>query len=333
MAERQKILICGLNWIGDTIMSMPVLQVFRKMRPDAQITLLVKPSVKSLWSMSQVPDELIVLSDGGKGTWRAVRDVARKRFDVAYILPNSFRSALIPFAARIPKRAGMPGHSRDWMLTEVVQLPAAAHDQHQSNEYATLLLEGNSLPREECAKLTIAKEASEAARASMANLKQPIVGFVPGAARGTSKRWPLEHFVALGKRLVEEKGCGIAIFGSAQEREVCDEVAMQLGSESTSFAGRTSFETWVAGLDGCQLVIANDSGGMHVAAATGTPVVALYGITDPAKTGPMGPGCTVLQKSPDRSRDVARESSEAQRWLEAITPDEAFSAALDALGG
>jgi len=317
----QRILLCGLNWIGDTLMSMPAIQTFRQHHPDAHITLLVKPGMKALWEMHDVPDAIFELQSGLAGTLKTIKTLRHAAFDTVYILPNSFRSAFIPFAARIPTRTGMSGHARDWMLSRVVHLPPSFATRHQAYEYYQLL----DLPLPEPLPrpvLTLSSELTGWAETELTDYPAPYTALIPGAARGPSKQWPANHYIELGKRLQQHTANTTLVMGSPGEKELCEKVAAGIGSNAYSYAGKTNIKQWAALMSLCKLVIANDSGGMHLASAVGAQVIAIYGITDPDKTGPLGPDCQVIQKSDIRQRDIPRDSQLARRKLQAITPEE-----------
>ncbi len=326
-----QILICGVNWIGDTIMSMPAIEGFRRRHPQTRLTLLVKPAVRALWEMSDVPDQLIDLGTGLRGTWDTIQRVkAAGPYTRAYVLPHSFRSALIPWMAGVPERHGLPGPFRDTFLTQIIKPGVGPDRRHQVYEYLDLLVPDASdawaPPR-----LQVSDDVRESVTALLSDLERPLVAIIPGAARGPSKQWPLERFVELGRRLAEEDGYGVAVLGTASEKEMCDSAADAIGSRARSLAGHTRFKEWCGVLQLADLVVANDSGGMHVAAALGTPLVALYGVTDPEVTGPLTRTARILQKSDRRSRDVPRDSQEARAALEAITVEEALRAARERL--
>jgi lipopolysaccharide heptosyltransferase II len=161
----------------------------------------------------------------------------------------------------------------------------------------------------------------------------PCIGLLPGAARGPSKRWPAERFAEVGRRLASERGLRIAVFGSAGEAAICREVADGIGGAAACLAGRTSLPELTALLAGCRAVVSNDSGGMHLAAAAGTPVVAIFGLTDPAVTGPIGAAHRVVAAAGvTRARAIPRHSEEAERALRSVTADEVFAAVVAALG-
>ncbi len=326
-----RILICGVNWIGDSVMSMPALHAFRKANPAAHITMLVKPGLVPLWKLDAVFDSILQLHEGLAGTFKTAAAVRGLRFDKAYILPHSFRSAVIPWLAGVPVRIGMPGHFRDFMLTEVVWPLERPGRSHQAYEYLDLLLPSAGEAPLETLHLPLPAEALAAAGKRIAAATEPRVALIPGAARGPSKQWPREHFIALGRMLSEQRKCGIVVLGISREAALCEEVAKGIGPSALNLAGHTGLAEWIATLKACDLVVANDSGGMHLAAAVGTPLVALYGITDPSKTGPLGRICRVLQNSDVRTRDIPRDSPEARASLAAIHPEQAYDAAVSCL--
>lgn len=315
-------LVCGVNWIGDTIMSLPALQEFRRRHPQTELTLLVKAPLVPLWRMSPVPAHIVVLETGLRGTWRTARALRAGGFDGAWVLPHSFRAALVPWLAGIPRRTGLPGHARDFLLTRVVLPTACADRRHQAYEYSDLLLAGESPPAPLSApELRVPAAAQDEARRRLAGLPAPRIGLMPGAARGPAKEWPAAHFAELAQRLARDPGAGLVILGSARERAAAALIAQQAGGRALDLAGATTLPEWAALLQACDLVVANDSGGMHLAAAVGTQVVALFGMTDPAVTGPLGRRCRVLQISTERARAIRRDSAAARASLAAIIPE------------
>lgn len=312
-------LIVSTSWIGDAIMGMPALQLFRGENPGARITMLAKPGVKALWRMHPAVDSVEVM---GKPLATA-RRLRPGKHDCAYVLPNSLRSAFVPWAAGIPRRVGMRGHFRRWLLSEVVPAPEG----HQQHEYKEILGVGGELPRPE---IEVPEEASGTVAAMLAGSSgfrgdMPLVVLLPGAARGPSKRWPPDHFVELARMLRTALGAFVVLGGGPDDAVACDEIGEQAGDGVVSLAGKTSIPEWAALLKMSKCVVSNDSGGMHLSTAVGTPVVGIYGVTDPGKTGPLGKS-VVIQKSSTRHRDIARTSEEAARALSAIAPAEVLEA-------
>ncbi len=331
-APDERILVCGTNWVGDTVMSMPALQALRAAAPDAWICLLAKPRVAPLWTLSPVPDEVLELSPGWRGVRAAARAARAASFTRAYVLPHSVRAALVPWLAGIPLRIGLRGGIRDPLLTRAIAPPTEPARAHQAWESLRLFgLDGNGAALPPPA-LSLPARTRAAACAALAPLPRPVVGLLPGAARGPAKRWPVTRFAALAQRLAAERECGVVALGTAGEAADCAAIAAAAGTRGLSLAGRSDLIGWAALLAACDLVVANDSGGMHLAAALGVPVVAIFGATDPRRTGPLGRSATLVQ-APGiaRDRDVARRSRRAQRALSIIEPETVFDACAAAL--
>lgn len=322
------ILIVGVNWLGDGCMTMPALQVFRARHPHARITMLVKPPLAALWQLHPAVDAVLTLKPGNMGLWQTAAAIRGGNFSAAYIFPNSWRSALVPFLAGIPARIGTGGHSRGILLTRRIRLSARARDAHQQWEYVDILqlADVGTLPAPALA-LPTTDPVLPPVRDGLST-----IGLIPGAARGSSKQWPEAHFIAAARRIRERHACRFAIFGTAAEAPVCDRIAAALQPAAESLAGRTTLARLAAGLAACDTVICNDSGGMHLAAAAGTPVVAIYGLTDPAKTGPLGHGHQCLQAEAHKaSRDIARHDPRAAEALRRIAPEQVADAVLQNL--
>lgn len=328
MNNASRILICGVNWLGDACMSMPALQMFRQRHPQAHITMLVKPPLISLWQLHPAVDAILRLEPGNAGLWKTARAVRAGAFNSAYIFPNSWRSALVPFLARIPERIGTGGHSRGLLLTGRIRLSARAKTQHQQWEYADILGLDDIITMPPPALLLTAKECL----LNPPSAREKTVGLIPGAARGSSKQWPENYFIQAAQGLRQATPCRFAVFGTAAETGVCNRIAAALQPDAVSFAGRTTLPQLVASLGACNTVICNDSGGMHLAAAAGTPVVAVYGLTDALKTGPLGAGHECIRAAETGvSRTISRHDPDATRALAGIHPERVIQAALQTL--
>lgn len=317
-------------------MCMPAVQLFRAEYPTVEITMLAKPLAQSLWKMHPAIDRFQSLeSAGGRLT---IGKLKQTQFDRAYIIPNSFRSAFIPFMAGVPTRIGARGHWRKWMLTET---PSFGSGHQQFEAMSILGVQGNpeqpALQVPEKSVRTLERKLAHFPRIgkSLTSLFQaleperpidarPVITLLPGAARGSSKRWPVENFARLAKTLCSSLNAVVLLGGGPDDVAVCSEIEAE-GYDMISLAGRTSLPEWAALLQMSHCVVSNDSGGMHLATAVGTPVVAIFGMTDPKKTGPLGKHI-VLQKSEKQNRDIKRESEEALRALRAVRLDDVFDA-------
>lgn len=324
MNNGANILIVGVNWLGDGCMTMPALQVFRKRHPQARITMLVKPPLVPLWQLHPAVDAILTLNPGNVGLWQCISAVRAGKFDSAYIFPNSWRSALVPFLAGVPARIGTDGHGRGMLLTHRIRLSVRASREHQQWEYVDIL-----------------QLADVAALPAPALKRQPddnvlkaadgkaTIGLVPGAARGTAKQWPETHFIAAAQKIRQHQPCRFAVFGTAAETTICERITAALKPDAESLAGRTTLAQLAAALAACDTVICNDSGGMHLAATTGTPVVAIYGLTDPTKTGPLGHGHQCIRDEQEKgARRIARHDPRASAALRRIAPERVAEVAL-----
>ena len=329
-----RVLVCGPNWLGDSVMSMPALQRLKARYPAARLTLCVKPGLAPLWEMHEAVDDVVPLGDGFSGAMRAARAVRARGVRRALVFPNSFRSALIPFAARVPERVGMRGHQRAWMLTDVTPAPVADARRHQAWEYMTIA----GLKDEETLddpRLRVPRTLRDACRARFGLSEERVwTALIPGAAYGPSKRWPPEHFAAVGRRLRDARDAGVVVLGSDAEAPLCRRVAEETGGAALNLAGRTSLPEVTAVLSLCRCVVGNDSGGTHLATAVGARVVTIFGITDPERTGPLGAGHRVIgPEGGRRSRDIPRDSDEARARLAAIAPERVWEAVRELYGG
>jgi heptosyltransferase-2 len=308
-------------------MAMPALTALRKRLPHARITLLAKPSVAPVWSLFPGLEGIITLKKGLMGMLDTISKVKAGQFDFAFILPNSFRTAWIPWLAGIPGRRGVPGQNRCWMLTESVQLSTSARVGHQSLEMAEIL--HLAVDRLEAPPFLFVPGADRERANRLLPAGRPCVVFFPGASYGPAKRWPAERFALVGTRLVAEHGCSILILGGRADKPICDEVAGRIGGGAINLAGETDLIELAGLLGACRAVVANDSGGMHLAAGLGVAVVGIFGLTDPVKTAPVGTRNRVLcAEGVIRSRDIARDSLEARTAMESISVETVYQAVL-----
>lgn len=319
-------LVIGVNWLGDSIMAMPALQSFHRRHPRTRLAMVVRPHLAPLWRMHPAVDEVMPCSGALPELKQLIRTLKHRRPATAYVWPRSFRSALAPWLAGIPRRYGLPGHCRDWMLTDVIP-PPADDRRHQAFEYLNLM--GDATVEIEPPLLQPPVDLQQQWRARCQTAGAATwVALLPGAAFGPAKRWPAERFAEVGRHLQRELSSGVVVLGSKAEYELCQQVADQIGGQVINLAGQTSLTDLAAILAVCRLAVTNDSGGMHLAAAVHVPVVAIFGITNPDQTGPVGPHVCVLQKSEFRARDFKGQIHQAAASLAAITPEQVVEAAL-----
>ncbi len=327
--ENESILVRGVNWLGDAVMSTPALQRLREARPAARITLLTPEKLRGLWTAHPAVDDVLCF-DPGESVFSVGRKVRARHFDTALIFPNSPRSALECWLGNAPKRIGYIRSWRNWMLTtrvapragEVVmekktalearllletgiditpaRPPASAHHIFQYLELVKQL----GANTEACAPLieVSKQEVKDIYEKFDRNIirgrkrERPLIGINPGAEYGPTKRWPMERFVEAAIAFTREHPCDWWVFGGPNEKELSGAIAAKIDGAfsdmgtAVSLAGRTSLRELCAGLKAVDVLITNDSGPMHVAAAVGTPLVAIFGSTSPELTGPGLPG-------------------------------------------
>ncbi len=327
------ILISSVNWLGDAVMSMPALQEYHITHPRNSITMLSKASVAPLWRMHPAVSDVIVLETGSTGSLRAASLIKMGGFERAYIFPNSMRSALVPYLGGVPVRIGFRGHQRAMLLTKVIDASAPPGGSvHQAWEYVRILdlamAADAVLPAPRVGVTSRQLEEAAAMIGCDANADGLLVALLPGAARGSSKRWPPEHFAQTGRELRKRTGAKLVVLGSHADHEECRSVSDSIGEGVINLCGKTSLEQLAGVLAMCGTVISNDSGGMHLASAVGSRVVAVFGMTDPARTGPLGNGHRVIMRpGVQGSRDIPRESESASECLSAIPPEDVVHAA------
>jgi heptosyltransferase-2 len=343
LPDFERILVRATNWVGDAVMSLPALQAIRARWPRAHISVLARPWVADLYESEPFADQVILLT-AARGTrdlagkWRAVRDLRARRFDCAILLQNAFEAALIAWLARIPRRIGYDRDGRGILLTDPVPLPKPVEiPRHERFYYLELLrragiIEGD-LP-DAPIHFDRARQLREAGPRALAGsgLPTPTIGVSPGAAFGSAKRWPASRFADAAAQLAAKLDCGVAVFGSKDERPLCAEVAQivqERGRVARNFAGETTLRAFIELAAGCCLYLTNDSGAMHVAYALGIPTVAVFGSTDEFGTGPVGAACTVVREKVECSPCLLRECPIDHRCMERVTVERVVRAALD----
>jgi heptosyltransferase-2 len=327
----RRILVRAPTWLGDAVLSLPVLEGLRRTFPGAEVVVSARPAVADLFT--QVPGIAAVVPDAGggsRGLLATARRLRRERCDVAVHLPNSFGSALLTRLAGVPHRVGYARDARAPLLTAAVPVPPAAAGWHQVDWYRALLGalgwdEGERRPA-----LVVPQGATAARRllagAPAAAREGPLLALAPGASYGGAKRWGPDRFATAAERLAGELGAAIAIVGSHREADEAAAVARQVRSPVVNLAGRTTLPELGAVLARCGVLLTNDSGAMHVAAAVGAPVVAVFGPTDPAATGPLG-RAAILRHPVACSPCRYRECPIGHPCMDGVTPAAVVAAA------
>lgn len=335
MSSGENILLCVPNWLGDAVMCLPAVYGIKKFIPSARITVLTRASLLDYWKLVDGIENIISYERTLTNTFQSAMSIRQYHFAKAFIFPNSFRSAFIPFLAGVPSRTGLRGFSRAFMLTDVVESPSKNNSskQHQAWDYMAIIGLADKYSELQLPLLHVPEAILHRCKQQLPICSNNIfIGVFPGAMRGPSKRWPAEYFVEMAHKLQKIVNVSFLIFGSKHEITLCNEVQSQIGKNSINFAGRTTLTELAGFLKLCEVVVSNDSGGMHLAAAVGTKVVGIFGMTDPSRTGPLGENRRVISVTGiQHSSEIARYSAQAERVLRSILPDRVVSVVLDVL--
>jgi heptosyltransferase-2 len=291
MAER--ILIVAPSWVGDAILSEPLVAVLREPLGEPIVDVLAPPWCAPVYArmrgIGRIVENPLGHGELGLGRRRALaREIRARAYTRAFILPNSFKSALIPWFAGIPRRIGYAGEGRRALLTETRRLDRTASPRLVDRFVALAVPKGRLIPMPPAPVLVPnAANAGAAMRALKLSTHRPIAIFCPGAEYGPAKRWPAEHFIALARRLLEE-GYAVWLLGSPNDQPAALPIAAAIPGVR-DLTGRTDLGTAIDLLSLASVVVSNDSGLMHAAAAVGRPLVALFGSSSPDYTPPLSP--------------------------------------------
>lgn len=330
-----KALIVAPSWIGDAIMAQPMFARLHARFPGLQLDALaprwVAPVLQRMGEISEVLD-----SPFGHGQlslkprWRLARELAARGYDAVYVLPNSLKSALVPFLAGIPQRIGFIGESRYGLINVRHRLNKTALPLMVERFAQLAEVPGTALPKPISYPKIRSTAADQEKTLTELGLERParLVAFCPGAEYGPAKRWPTAHFAALAKKLAEH-GCAIWLFGSPKDHAVAEEISQLAPGLCRNLCGATSLGQAVDLLAMAELVVCNDSGLMHVAAALDRPLVTLYGSSSPGFTPPLSDQADILSLNLDCSPCFKRECPLGHLdCLNKLMPERVLAAAL-----
>lgn len=336
----ERILIRGVNWIGDSVLTLPAIKAIRKRFSNAHISLLVKPWVSEIFKENGDIDEIILYN---KDRLKIVKELRQKGFDMAILLQNAFDAAFIAWLAGIPERIGYNRDLRGPLLTKAIPLDKSILKKHQVYYYLNLLNSIGIDTPEPQPYIHLIDEERERAKGLLNDLfgkedESPIIGLNPGATYGSSKRWLAERFAELASRIINELKGRVIIFGSPSEIQIANQVFNNTSrithrtSRISNMAGKTTLRELIAIISECDVFVTNDSGPMHIASALFIPTVAIFGSTNPLTTSPFGEGHKVITKNLPCSPCLKRECPEGHlRCMTDITVDEVFNAVKDVL--
>lgn len=309
-ARGDKVLVVGPSWVGDIVMSQSLFIEMMKEDPESIIDVLAPPwSAPLLSRMPEVRQTHVLSSGHGElgllERIRLGRALRSEQYDRAIVIPRSFKSAIVPSFARIPKRTGFRGEMRGGLLNDPRTRPRL--DSKQTVRRMLMLGMSKDIPNPESPHLLV-NEANrdELGKRFKLDYGVPAVALVPGAAFGPAKRWPTEYFAELASDL-GERGFQVWIIGSLSESPLGEAICESTDGNIVNLCGETRLEDALDIMSAATVVVANDSGLMHVAAAAGVHVVAIFGSTSPDLTPPLTDNSTVLYAGLDCSPCFERE--------------------------
>lgn len=340
--KTEKILVVSTSWLGDAIITLPTLQAIRSLFPQARITVLAKEAIADIFKTVDTADEIIPFQKG-KGIrkllqiFRTATLLRGKQFDRAIIFPRSLGSALTCFLARIPERVGFAASGRSLLLTRAVERSPETLSTHQVHYYKKLLAHLGNPVFPELPLIHVPDKDRAWGRDFLGKHRNPskhfLVGINPGSTYGEAKQWLPERYGDLAKRLFHKSGCDIIIFGDSSSSPLAQKINQGLADQGIDVTGKTTILQLTALLQACDLLVTNDTGPMHVACALKTPVVAIYGSTNPLTTSPLGPDAVMVTDNMPCSPCMKRVCPEGHhRCMKNVSVETVEKAVLEKLG-
>lgn len=312
--QRQKVLVVGPAWVGDMVMAQSLFAVLRQQYSSCQIDVIAPPWSLSVAAFMPQVSQLIELNIAhgrfaGRKRYQIGRHLKSEGYTQSIVLPNSWKSALVPFFAKIPKRTGYIGEFRKGLLNDARKLDKRRLHRTVDRFVALATTQpGQALP-EIIPPVLHVDDSSYPQLRNRFEIEpngNVILALCPGAEYGSSKQWPEAHYAGLARNYLD-KGWQVWLFGSGKDKLICHTINQLAQYECTDFSGRTRLSEAIELLSMATLVVSNDSGLMHIATALNKPLVALYGSSDPSMTPPLGDKAEILSLSLDCSPCFQRE--------------------------
>lgn len=305
----ERIVVRTANWIGDAVMGLPAIEALKRLFPAAELSLLVKPHIAPIFECNPAVSDIVIYDalgahKGLSGRMRLAGELRARDFDCAVLFQNAFEAALIAFLAKIPRRIGYARDLRSVFLTDPIEVSAEIKEQHHVQYYLNIIKElggtevSNPLP-----VIRISSDDEERADELLSSFEvvngTPIIGVSPGASYGPAKRWAPKNFAFVLDEFSKSSGAVPLIFGSDDDVEIAEELSKGLSVKHHNLVGKTDLREFMALARRLELFISNDSGPMHIAAALGTPTLAIFGSTSDKLTGPLGAKVRVVKEEMD----------------------------------
>jgi len=339
-----RILVRGTNWLGDAVMTTPALERLRASFPNAEITLLATPLTAGLFQGSPFLNDIIEFrrrEEGVKAFFATVAQIRARRFDLAVLFQNAFEAALLTALGGVRLRIGFAEQGRGWLLTHRLHRSAQYRNRHQIHDYLDIVAECERVCLGETFQPAVAQPLPSLAcnkeqNAAAAKLLQrfgidsrPIVALNTAATNSRAKCWPIERFAALADRLMDELQAQIVLIGAASERANAENVIQRITRHGAlNLAGKTTMAELVGLLTCCNLLVTNDTGPAHVAAALGTPTLTIFGPTNEFETAPTGRYAELIRaEGVECARCMHRDCPIDHRCMTRIAPENVLARA------
>jgi len=330
-----KIVVRGANWIGDSVMTIPALKHLRNTYPEASIYLHTRPWAEGVFRDADFLDGILLIEPTSSrlgNILSQVRQLKKHAFDMLYLFPNSFESALVGKLAGIPELIGYSTEKRGIFLNQPVRVPPWKNERHESEYYLSLIEPSATNTELSLPLLSVSDERRAKALDRLVTLgadaSKPIIAFGPGSTNSLAKRWPAENFAKLSRLLHENLHANIVMLGSKEDAEVSSVIQKQSKGPLLELTGKTDLADATAILSAADLFISNDMGLAHIAAAVGTPTIVIFGPTNEKTTRPLGPHVEIIREPVECSPCMLRVCPIDHRCMTRISPERVFESAI-----
>ena len=343
----KRVLVRAPNWIGDAVMCEPALRGLRSLFPQAELTLLAKGAVAELFAGYAGLNRVCVYDDKGAhaglaGKWTLAGTLRQHRFDLAVLFQNAFEAAFLTWLGGIPRRYGYVTDGRAIFLTDPVAVPGPHSRAHQVEYYWNMLRPLGLSADPSFPQLIVSPEEEQKMNERLVSSgvaqSDLVIGINPGSTYGSAKRWLPDRFAEVARRLAarlsdEEKMCtAVVILGAKGEELLGKDVAARIQGRSVVLSGATTIRELMAVTKRCRLLVTNDTGPMHIAAAFGVPVVAVFGPTDWRTTAPYRQEQAVVREPVDCAPCLLRECPIDHRCMTRVSVDRVYDTAVKQMG-
>ena len=328
-------MIRSTNWIGDAVMTTPALAAVRAYFPAAEIVIAANTLVAELFSPHPDCNRVIIydkssLHCGIRELMHFCAALRREQFDLAILFQNAMEAALISRLAGIPRRLGYATDGRRLLLNYQVPISDTERRLHHTDYYLNLLSSRGIKTSKAALKLFTSEHELLWAQKNLAP-HGSWAAINPGASYGSAKRWIPQRFAAVADLLHEKSGQNIVLIGGPGENDIGHDIEAMMTSQPLNLIGKTTVREMMAILKQCNVLITNDSGPMHVAAALGTPLVAIFGPTDHTTTSPVSSNARLIHKTVACAPCLLRQCPKDHQCMKAVTAEEVFQAAAELL--